>query len=178
MDDEKATERRVPAWLLGRLDPNDPSQIATIVFGQFSDAPLPPKSFWFFVAKNLDMNRTLQQMSSRASEAAVNTHIFSEDTLATARNDSIRLEYLTKFTKKARAAFVLRGCSLWVLNGRYIECGESGGAFRFKNVRGWMVFKHFLNEVPELGIDVDSCYNPNEGKTVSDLLDRKADAGT
>jgi hypothetical protein len=165
----------VSAWLIGRVSPTNSEHITTILFGLFSDDPLPPKKFWFFVGKNLE---STQNLAFEADEIACNRrlHPYSEEQLIPCRKDPIEIEYLSKFTTKSKSAFILRGCALWTLNGRYIERGSAGGAFQFYNVRGWKVFKRYLNQVPELGISVDTCYNPNENKTVSDLFDARSDA--
>ena len=92
--------------------------------------------YWFHLGQNLDTTRRLDQMATAAAEAASNTHVLTEEQLAHTHKDAITLEYLNKFTKKAKYALVVRGSSLSVLNGRYIECGQIGGSYCFKNVRG------------------------------------------
>lgn len=66
------------------------------------------------------------------------------------------------------------GCSLSSVNGRYIEAGYSNQCMRFKNVKGWVIFRQSLKEIPELGIYADSCYDAFKGPSQRDLLDRRA----
>jgi hypothetical protein len=68
----------------------------------------------------------------------------------------------------------LQGCSLISVNGRYIEAGQSSGCMRFRNVKGWVIFRQSLKELPELGIYADSCYDAFGGPSQRGLLDRRS----
>jgi hypothetical protein len=84
----------------------------------------------------------------------------------------------TRAAKDAAAsAPILRvgGCSLGGVNGRYIEAGYAEGVMRFRNVKGWVIFRQALEEIPELGIYADSCYDAFKGPSTRDLLDRRAE---
>ena len=136
-----------------------------------------PRSYrgWSFIGRNLDALRSVDELASEAEELAANRAAvpLSEEELAAARNDSIELRYLDKFTKTSKCALVVSGCSIRVVNGRFIERGSSDGSFLFRNVRGWVIFKRRLVEVPELGISLQSCFNSAEGLTISALMERR-----
>ena len=71
--------------------------------------------------------------------------------------------------------YYVSGCSLDMLNGRYLPWGTMSNAPRYRNVRGWVVFRTALFEIPELGIYADGCYDATKGKSVTALLDARAD---
>ena len=98
----------------------------------------------------------------------------TEDELTAARSDNIEIRYLDKFTRTAKCALVVSGCSVRHINGRYIERGSTAGSFLFRNVRGWVIFKRRLIEVPELGINLESCSSSSEGTSISDVMARRA----
>jgi hypothetical protein len=69
------------------------------------------------------------------------------------------------------------GCSLTDVNGRYVDAGFAGGVIKFRNVKGWTIFRRPLREIPELGIYSDSCYTATSKSTSqNDIMDRRAGA--
>lgn len=165
-------ETGVPAWLLGRLSPEEDNgllstQITTIVYGLFSQAPLPPTEFWFFLGKKCTENEEDYEKGRLPGQVLTNNELKS------CRDDHIRIEYLSSFTKKTKCALIVNGSSQRVLNGRYLQTGYRGGASMFRNVRGWVIFKYYLREIPELGISLDTCHNPSEVPLEKDHLTQK-----
>lgn len=67
------------------------------------------------------------------------------------------------------------GCSLSDVNGRYVDAGFAGGAIKFRNVKGWTIFRKPLREIPELGIYSDSCYTAtSKSASQNVIMDRRA----
>ena len=66
------------------------------------------------------------------------------------------------------------GCALSGVDGRYIENGYCNEVRKFRNVKGWVIFRQALPEIPELGIYADNCYDAFKGPSQRDLLDRRA----
>jgi hypothetical protein len=69
--------------------------------------------------------------------------------------------------------YYLSGASMAGVNGRYMEWGSSAGALRFRNVRGWVIFRVELTEIPEMGIRADNCYGALDGEPVLEIMQRK-----
>lgn len=70
------------------------------------------------------------------------------------------------------------GSSIKEINGTYMEWGTSCQAIRYRNVMGWVIFRHQMHEIPELGIYSENCYNalsndPNKESLTSTMY-RKA----
>ena len=131
---------------------------------------------WGFIGRNPEALRSVDELASEEQERAVNRAAvpLTEDELMAARSDNIEIRYLDKFTRTAKCALVVSGCSLRHVNGRYIERGSTAGSFLFRNVRGWVIFKRRLIEVPELGINLESCSSCSEGTSISDVMARRA----
>ena len=66
------------------------------------------------------------------------------------------------------------GCSFHVVNGRYFPVGTQTGAIRYENVRGWVLFRLHLTEIPELGIYAEACYDMNAGPSFTAVQDARA----
>ena len=66
------------------------------------------------------------------------------------------------------------GCSVEEVNGRYLESGRAAEALKYRNVMGWVLFRHKFKEIPDLGILSDNCYNAFEGPSMSELQDARA----
>jgi hypothetical protein len=71
-------------------------------------------------------------------------------------------------------AYRVKGCSLDVINGEYLDAGKSSKVTMYKNVRGWALFRCTLIEIPELGIFAESCYDAFKGPSLGDILDSKS----
>lgn len=184
----------VIAWSIGRL--SQEGKVSCVLFGQFSQAPSPPAESWIFIGRNIlqDINTVdRREEESSLREATPVSKITSsendlyEQGMDSCRADRVRVEVMkTQATlpkggvikDAAAAAPILRvsGCSLVGVNGRYIEGGYSNGCMRFRNVKGWVIFRQALQEIPELGIYADSCYDAFKGPSMRDLLDKRAGA--
>jgi hypothetical protein len=70
--------------------------------------------------------------------------------------------------------FHVSGCSNPDVNGRYLEWGVMGGALRFRNTKGWVIFRVQLSEIPEMGIRADNCYEALDGEPVINIMERKS----
>ena len=86
-------------------------------------------------------------------------------------NKSINQNASVRFTDYYRVG----GCSIQEINGRYLEWGKVCDAPRYRNVKGWVLFRTKLHEIPELGIYVDGCYNAFRGPSVTELLRRRSE---
>jgi hypothetical protein len=73
-----------------------------------------------------------------------------------------------------RDIFSVSGCSHKDVNGRYLEWGTSAGVLRYKNTKGWVLFRVALTEIPEMGIRADNCYEALDGEPVINIMERKA----
>jgi hypothetical protein len=83
----------------------------------------------------------------------------------------------TRPSSKLPTVLQVSGCSLSDVNGRYVDAGFAGGAIKFRNVKGWTIFRRHLREIPELGIYSDSCYSAtSKSDSQSDIMDRRAGA--
>ena len=70
--------------------------------------------------------------------------------------------------------YTVSGCTFNVINGRYLACGTQTGAKKYINVRGWVLCRLYLTEIPEMGIFVESCYDMNAGPSLSAINDARA----
>lgn len=232
----------VYVWIIGKLSLDN--RIASVMFGQFTKAKLPPTDGWVFVGQHLDRNLVAVSKGNKASEggdgglAAVaeedgdakdkgvlqdaekdpetpqdprEAKVLSRETMELARDDVIAVKRMTHVmtvkdvvlkgkAKSAKAIsdeakakaiedkltsqlaeidpsnfiYNVYDCSLDVINGRYLPDGKLYGSPKFKNVRGWTIFRSALYEIPELGIYADGCYDATKGKSVTALLDKRA----
>ncbi len=99
------------------------------------------------------------------------------------RNDSVSIKIAvseritvspTPFHSSNSPILNVAGCAISGVNGRYIENGFCNEVPKFRNVKGWVIFRQALPEIPELGIYVDNCYDAFKGPSQRDLLDRRA----
>ena len=199
--DADSDEAGVYAWMLGRLTESNSGELAigTIVFGQFTRDVAPPARGYVFVGKTVDRNMldsSLQSelSSSRAADAApsqeeksvsVNT-VATEEELRVARRDDLQVTPFTRLNLSLGAvqggqrtellAYRVSGCSVEGVDGEYLESGKCGRVFKYKNVRGWALFRFCLSEIPSLGIFADSCYEALQGPSMGSILDQRAAA--
>ena len=75
---------------------------------------------------------------------------------------------------QAIQSLYVSGCSLEEINGRYLEWGRACQALRYRNVKGWILFRHSFREIPELGILSDNCYDAFKGPSMTQLQDSRA----
>lgn len=187
-------ETPVLAWAVGRL--SQEGRVSCILFGQFAQDRAPPADGWIFIGRNViqDIHTADKERKSQSQEEDVpkskitsSENDLYEDNMDTCRRDKMRVEVMKTQAvlpgggpsrDAAATAPILRvaGCALGGVNGRYIEAGTSGGCMRFRNVKGWVIFRQELREIPELGIYADSCYDAFKGPSMRDLLDRRAGA--
>ena len=107
---------------------------------------------------------TAEVFDNADSETPLNS---SEDKL-----EEDKPEYSTNDT--VFTYYYVQGSSLDVINGRYLACGSMFDAPKYINVRGWVLFRHPLLEIPELGIYADGCYDAIKGTSVTALLNTRA----
>ena len=69
------------------------------------------------------------------------------------------------------------GCCISEVNGRYLDNGSVCNARKFSNVNGWHIFRHSLQEIPELDILATNCYAPlavdSHGESTSERMYKK-----
>ena len=183
--DHKAT---VFCWTIGRLSME--GKVTCVLFGQFTKTTSPPTDNWIFIGRNIiqdikDADNTAALTHEDIPKAKVTSseNDFYESNMEACRKDMVQVETLKtqaivgRVVKDAAAAApILRvsGSTIVGVNGRYIEGGYSQGCMRFRNVKGWVIFRQALLEIPELGIYADSCYDAFKGPSTRDLLDRRA----
>lgn len=81
----------------------------------------------------------------------------------------------TKRKKPRLRSIQISGCSHYDINGRYLECGDMNNAIKYRNVNGWYVFRHVMQEIPELGIYADNCYlATSKEKSIMNDMDLRA----
>jgi hypothetical protein len=80
------------------------------------------------------------------------------------------------FNARTVTAYRVCGCSVEEINGEYLEAGKSSKVTKYRNVRGWKLFRATLLEVPELNILADNCYSALKGPSINVVLERKAKA--
>ena len=68
------------------------------------------------------------------------------------------------------------GCAFESVNGRYLQFGSACGALRFRNVNGWVIFRHAFQEIPELNILAENCYSALKGPSMTELQEIRASA--
>jgi hypothetical protein len=71
-------------------------------------------------------------------------------------------------------AYAVTGSSFESINGRYLLRGTFQDHPKYMNQSGWCIFRVSLNEIPELGIFADSCYDALKGPSVLELLEKKS----
>lgn len=185
------SEQAVLCWSVGRL--SQEGKVSCVLFGQFSQVSSPPADNWIFIGRNImqDINVSDRERSTQKKEDVPKSKVTSsendlyEPNVDHCRHDKILVEVMKTQAivanacaarDAAAASPILRvsGCALSGVNGRYIEGGNSNGCMRFRNVKGWFIFRQSLKEIPELGIYADSCYDAFKGPSIRDLLDRRA----
>lgn len=107
-----------------------------------------------------------------------------EEVMSAVKDDDIRVDeaegidmkkYLDgEYVIEHRDIFSVSGCSHKDVNGRYLEWGTSAGVLRYKNTKGWVLFRVALSEIPEMGIRADNCYEALDGEPVINIMERKA----
>ena len=114
-------------------------------------------------------------------------HVMSEKTMHAAMNDNIKVTKCINIDEsyKAQVAstapiksiyYTIEGCSLEHLNGKYLDNGKACNVAKYRNTRGWVIYRCALLEIPDLGIFADNCYVATSKNTgVAEALDRRAD---
>ena len=89
---------------------------------------------------------------------------------------SVKAHGLSSSTLSAEAiqCYRVSGCSIPGVNGRYLEWGSTCDALRFRNAKGWIIFRHSFKEIPDLNIFIENCYNAFDGPSIADLQEMKA----
>ena len=125
---------------------------------------------WIFLGKCLsDGSEELEGAPCIAAD------LVSEAELAMARDDHLELRYLEKLSSLAETSLEVCGCSISAVNGVYCERGSWAGSPLFFNERGWALFKRHLIEIPELGIDQETCLSSGV-LSISGLMERQTQA--
>lgn len=188
----------VYGWIIGRLTHD--GKICCILFGQFSRDVQPPSDGWVFVGKNVDRNlittATMSDASISASQSALsegggvtNTadsdHVMTEIEMLSAKGDNMTVTPVTLTDDSYKAAtnqkpsetlsYYVSGSSIFSVNGRYMEYGVACNVSKYRNLRGWSVYRVALMEIPDLGIMAENCYGALKGPPISVMLDRKSD---
>ena len=114
-------------------------------------------------------------------------HVITEFDMLIAKEDKIQVVKQTAFDDSHKAnqgdkdkeftKYAVRGCSIEHLNGRFLDAGKSCNVPKYRNVRGWAVYRVSLMEIPDLGIFADSCYQAvsTKGPSVADSLNKRSD---
>ena len=185
-------------WIIGRLTHD--GKICCILFGQFSRDVQPPSDGWVFVGKNVDRNlittATMSDASISASQSALSEgggvtstaesdHVMTELEMLSAKGDMMTVTPITLTDDSYKAAtnqkpaetltFYVSGSSIFSVNGRYMDHGVACNVPKYRNLRGWSVYRVALMEIPDLGIMAENCYGALKGPPISVMLDRKSD---
>jgi len=114
-------------------------------------------------------------------------HVMSEKLMNDAKNDNIKVTKCININESYKAQiestapikstyYTLEGCSLEHLNGKYLDHGKACNVAKYRNTRGWVIYRCALLEIPDLGIFADNCYVATSKNTgVAEALDRRAD---
>ena len=115
-------------------------------------------------------------------------HKLSEEEMSIAKNDKLTVEYTVERDQSTQGVFIktvkegsfmemyiVSGCSIEEINGRYLVAGRSSHSVKYRNARGWTLFRFTLFEIPELGIFADTCYQAlGDGPSMTEILDNRA----
>ena len=86
----------------------------------------------------------------------------SESKMASLKRDVLTVEKIAGVTLTSSSQFLsnvrVMGCSWEDVNGKYQEWGMACDCIRYRNTKGWVLFRHVMDEIPELGIYADGCY--------------------
>ncbi len=99
----------------------------------------------------------------RDSDILLNTNMYDEN------KEKVTNDYVTNLI-----VYRINGCSWEDLNGKYKESGTYCGALRYVNVRGFVLYRECMREIPELGIYADGCYNAKNVANIMELMNTKA----
>ena len=192
----KDTGKSVFCWIIGRLTSD--GKICCILFGQFCRDVQPPSDDWIFVGQNIDRNlvttETLsdEQISAAqklaledgVSSTAESDHVLTDADMLVARQDVITVSPVTVNDDSYKASvgliqtehltYKMSGCSIYNLNGKYTESGTACHVPKYRNLRGWSIYRVALLEIPELGILAENCYSALKGPSISVMLDKKS----
>jgi len=101
-------------------------------------------------AETLKSSLTLNPFS--VNESAM--ELMKEDNIRVCRAEDISTPQLVsgsgEKTFGSLQMYTVAGASSSELNGRYLEWGIAAGAKRYRNVRGWVLFRVSLSEIPEV----------------------------
>jgi hypothetical protein len=170
---------RAHAWIIGRQLDGD---ISATIFGQFTKELYPPASGWTYMGRNVKSTVT----HTEDDYEIVHGHVFPDEIMEVARLDTLTLTegilYDNSLAGKSLDSasrvihlYIVSGCTLSVINGRYYPCGVEAGSIKYRNVRGWILFRAYLSEIPELGIFIEGCYDINaKGPSLGSLADTRA----
>lgn len=188
----------VYVWIIGKLTENN--RIATVVYGQFTRLKRPPSDAWIFLGLNLDRDLnsvlrdvvttypdlqnvempSLQGLQLDVGQSRSFGKSLTAEEMRLCKDDDVLVEkqlynnFGDDDSDSMNYVYHVSQSSLHILNGRYLHFGELHDAPVYRNVRGWMLFRHSLIEIPELGIYADGCYDAVKGKSITALLDKRA----
>ena len=189
--------KAVYCWIIGRLTHD--GKICCILFGQFNRDVQPPSDEWIYIGKNFDRNlvttSTLSDESIAESQGALSNggvtsiaesdHVMTEVDMLPAKNDIMKVTPVTVPDNSFKAmthqkpsetfTYYVSGSSIDKVNGRYLEFGSACNVAKYRNLRGWSIYRVSLMEIPDLGILAENCYSALKGPSISVALDKKSD---
>ena len=127
----------------------------------------------------LDMDDGGEMKSGQGlTSTAEKDHVLNDFDMLLARTDKIKVvkrknadesykALVSGVKPKETTYYTIEDCSLGHINGKYLDCGTACNVPKYRNTRGWAVFRCSLMEIPDLGIFADSCY---EGMCISLIL--------
>jgi hypothetical protein len=126
---------RAWAWLIGR---QVLGVISATLFGQFTKEVYPPPSAWTY------MGRNVESTPNTGNEYELKFgHIFPDETMLAAKLDTLTITDDSLFDDSLAAQtvhpddrvthiYVVAGCTLSVVNGRYYPCGIEAGSVKYR----------------------------------------------
>jgi hypothetical protein len=126
---------RAWAWLIGR---QVLGVISATLFGQFTKEVDPPPSAWTYMGRNVESTPNV----GNDYELKFG-HIFPDETMLAAKLDTLTITDDSLYNDSLAAQtvdaddrvthiYVVAGCTLSVVNGRYYPCGIEAGSIKYR----------------------------------------------
>eukprot|EP00605_Chrysophyceae_sp_TOSAG23-4_P001865 GSChrysophyteH1.ASY1.ANO1.2057.1 assembled CDS len=139
-----------------------------------------------YVSTADDVDDEENEMMGKLTSIAEKDHVLNDFDMLLAKSDTIRVikktnidgSYAANVTKtkpEQSTYYSVENCSLGHLNGKYLDAGKACNVPKYRNNRGWALYRCSLMEIPDLGIFADSCYEATASNTgVAEALNRRA----
>ena len=128
--------QKAQAWIIGR---QLKGKISSTIFGQFTKNDSPPTEGWLYMGRNLEY-----AVSGAVEDyEIIHGHVFTDEVMAAARDDQLEVQSCTLLDEsllswstspevRITTLYIVSGCSLPVINGRYYPCGIEGGVTKYR----------------------------------------------